>query len=171
MDEADLQKRQSDFRTELTRLRQAAVSAEDDVNRCKLQLEDARKAQQEAQLSCTRWRAELPLQKADLERLGSEGEIREELTGAKTAMCDAQQSLEEARLTEDEQAVEGRLAEASIAQKRRVVRLRQLEDDRTLLKGQLIQTDGLHMQVASAQAEVTGLAGHIDDLQNYRRRL
>ena len=33
------------------------------------------------------------------------------------------------------------------------------------LKGQLIQTDGLHMQVASAQAEVTGLADHIDDLQ------
>ena len=84
VDEADLQKKQSDFRTELTRLRQAAASAEDDVNRCKLQLEDARKAQQEAQLSCTRWRAELPLQKADLERLGSEGEIREELTGAKT---------------------------------------------------------------------------------------
>ena len=165
VDEADLQKRQSDVQTELRRLRQAAAAAEGNVERCERELENARTAQQEAQLSCTRWRAELPLLKADLESLGSKGEIREELARAKTAMRDAQQSLEDAKLTEGEQAVEGRLAEACAAEERREVRLRRLEDDRTLLKGQLIQTDGLHMQVASAQAEITGLADDIDDLQ------
>ncbi len=88
----------------------------------------------------------------ELERLGNEAELQECLAQAQKAEAAASERLAEHALTEVEKSIDRRLAEGEAAQKERQRRLRELEKEIDGLAGELRGNEGLHLNLADAEA-------------------
>jgi DNA repair exonuclease SbcCD ATPase subunit len=90
----------------------------------------------------------------ELARLGDEATVQATLAAAKQAQSDSERHLANSRLSDAEQQIDQRCAEAKSAYQERQKRLRELEDKLTELRGFLLGNEGLHNRLTDAEARV-----------------
>lgn len=143
------------------KFKERAAELEADRQACEQVEETARNRLKEAESTLSQRRedlagvqAEVQAKREELARLGEESELRTRLIRAQDNISQAEAAVAESRLTESEQTIDQRLQGARTALQERARRLRDLERQLNVLEGQLQGNEGLHTELANAEAAV-----------------
>ncbi|MBL8798094.1 MAG: hypothetical protein JNM56_29625 [Planctomycetia bacterium] len=151
---ADIEEATRRFQAQGETLKQQRNSLEQAEKRARDELQRVDDRLQRGKEELSGLGATLQAHREELARLGEETALQAALTAAQLAQAEAERNLANNRLSEAEQTIDQRCAEAQTACQERQKRLRELEDRLTELKGFLHGNEGLHSRLTDAEARV-----------------
>jgi chromosome segregation ATPase len=130
---------------------------EEDAASTQTQLDRARQAETEAKETLATCRAAAKSGREELDRLRSDEQIIQHVENANRAVRDAEARLQQTELTNDERTVDQRLAAATQAVD--ALHSQMVENTRKydVIKGRLLESEGLHARRSSSAARVDEL--------------
>jgi DNA repair exonuclease SbcCD ATPase subunit len=164
-DASDYDERLRSFQRTLKESRSRHAAAEEQQQAADRSLAEAEERRQAARVMHGQLAARVESAEAELKRLGDERSLEETCRIARQAVAEAEQRVHETRLTADEAAIDLNLETARGALEVREERWRGVVSRREQLRFDLRSLQGLHEDLAAAEAELAVAQREYDDLR------